>query len=126
MYALGKVGGTSDEVISYANAKPERVPRGTHTYPMRAVWPAAGARSTRRDRRSRGAISEKKSRTVRQEERTRLRTCESVGVHEAEHLCETGRTGEAHEADTCETDEVHEAEQLCDTDEAHETEHPVE
>ena len=46
---------------------------------------------------------------MRQEERTRLRTCESVGVHEAEHLSETGRTGEAHEADTCETDEVHEA-----------------
>ena len=106
---MGIVGGTSDEVISYANAKPERVPRGTHTYPMRAVWPAAGARSTRRDRRSRGAISEKESGPVRQEERTRLRTCESVGVHEAEHLCETGRTGEAHEADTCETDEVHEA-----------------
>ncbi len=87
---LVKVGGTSDEVISYANAKSERVPRGTHTHPIRTVWPAAGARSTRRDRISKaGVISEREtreSRPVRPEKRTRLRTCESAEVHEGEHL----------------------------------------
>ena len=81
-----KVGGTSDEVISYANAKPERVLRGTRTHPMRTVWPAAGARSTRRDRKSKGAISERESRPVRQEKHTRLCTCKSAKAQKAEHL----------------------------------------